>query len=90
MRRAWDVWWRDRDEFEDCRLPRKTWKFHGLRLANHPQRRLGLASHWLVDKNFISTIQGWGAAGLPDRRLVDRFMKFFRLNAMNFGRGTGR
>ena len=33
LRRAWDFWWRDRDEFESCILPRAAWKFHGLRPA---------------------------------------------------------
>ena len=62
LRRTWDFWWRDRDEFENCLLPRAVWKFHGLRPANHPQRRLALASHWLADKNFISKIENWSAA----------------------------
>ncbi|HUZ07197.1 MAG TPA: DUF2851 family protein, partial [Candidatus Paceibacterota bacterium] len=62
LRRAWDFWWRDRDEFENCSLPRAAWKFHGLRPANHPQRRLALASHWLADKNFISKIENWSVA----------------------------
>src|SRR5262249_37129000 len=48
LRRAWDCWWRDRDAFADVTLPRAVWKFHGLRPANHPQRRLALASHWLA------------------------------------------
>ena len=75
LRRAWDFWWRDRDEFENCILPRAAWKFHGLRPANHPQRRLALASHWLADKNFISKIEAWsamenvdGRAALPRRQ----------------------
>jgi len=59
--RAWDSWWRERDEFSDSVLPRRVWKFHGLRPANHPQRRVALASHWLADKNFISKIEWWGA-----------------------------
>ena len=78
LRRAWDFWWRSRDEFENCILPRAVWKFHGLRPVNHPQRRLALASHWLADKNFISKIEGWsamdfsnGRAALP-RRQADR------------------
>jgi hypothetical protein len=62
LRRAWDFWWRDRDEFETCVLPREVWKFHGLRPANHPQRRLALASHWLASENFISKIENWCAA----------------------------
>src|SRR5262249_36762413 len=46
VRRVWDHWWRERDEFSDCILPRSLWHLHGLRPANHPQRRLALASRW--------------------------------------------
>src|SRR6202012_1600158 len=59
LRHAWDFWWRERDEFFDCLLPRATWKFHGLRPANHPQRRLALASHWLADEKLITKIETW-------------------------------
>ena len=59
LRHAWDFWWRDRDEFETCTLPRAVWKFHGLRPANNPQRRLALASHWLASGNLISKIEDW-------------------------------
>jgi hypothetical protein len=68
LRRAWDFWWRERDEFENCILPRAAWKFHGLRPANHPQRRLALASHWLADINLISKIEGWSTAEISDGR----------------------
>ena len=61
LRRAWDGWWRERDGFSDCVLPRAVWKFHGLRPANHPQRRLALAAHWLADEKFISKIESWSA-----------------------------
>ena len=70
LRRAWDVWWRDRDGLADCILPRTVWKFHGLRPANHPQRRLALASHWLVSDDLVEKIEDWiasdgGRAGSP-------------------------
>ena len=68
LRRVWDCWWRERDEFGDCILPRAVWKFHGLRPANHPQRRLALAAHWLADKNLISKIENWGVAEISDGR----------------------
>ncbi len=61
LRRAWDFWWRERDGFADCILPHAVWKFHGLRPANHPQRRLALASHWLANEKLISKIEGWCA-----------------------------
>jgi hypothetical protein len=59
LRRVWDFWWRERDAFSDVVLPRAAWRFHGLRPANHPQRRLALASHWLADRNFISKLEAW-------------------------------
>jgi hypothetical protein len=72
LRRAWDFWWRERDGFENCILPRAVWKFHGLRPANHPQRRLALASHWLADGNFISKIENWSAVEFPTTRSSER------------------
>jgi hypothetical protein len=68
LRRVWDCWWRERDEFGDCILPRAVWKFHGLRPANHPQRRLALAAHWLADKKLISKIENWSVAEISDGR----------------------
>ena len=59
LRHAWDLWWRDRDEFSGCTLPRTIWKFHGLRPANHPQRRLALAAHWLAAGNLAGKIEEW-------------------------------
>ena len=70
LRRAWDSWWRDRDGFENCLLPRAVWKFNGLRPANHPQRRLALASHWLAAGNFIQRLEQWCAGELPEAKLV--------------------
>ena len=68
VRKLWDCWWRERDEFSDCLLPRAVWKFHGLRPANHPQRRLALAAHWLADKKLISKIENWSVADVSDGR----------------------
>ena len=68
LRRAWDGWWRDRDELADCTLPRTIWKFHGLRPANHPQRRLALAAHWLASEKLVAKIEHWGTAEILDGR----------------------
>ena len=84
LRRAWDFWWRERDKFENCILPRAAWKFYDLRPANHPQRRLALAAHWLADKNFSSKIEGWGAAELPDRKLLDSLLNIFQIEQDEF------
>lgn len=72
LRRAWDYWWRDRDEFESCSLPRKMWRFHGLRPANHPQRRLALAAHWLAGENLIAKIEDWCADETSEGRTAPR------------------
>ena len=62
LRRVWDLWWREREAFSDIALPRTAWRFHGLRPANHPLRRLALAAHWLADKKFIAKIENWISA----------------------------
>jgi hypothetical protein len=70
LRRAWDGWWRERDTFHDCLLPRTVWKFHGLRPANHPQRRLAVAAHWLAAGDLPARLENWCAAAVPDPQLV--------------------
>jgi Protein of unknown function (DUF2851) len=84
LRRAWDVWWRDRDGLEDCILPREVWKFHGLRPANHPQRRLALASHWLAAGDFIPKLEQWCAKELPEKKLVASLHKIFQVEQDEF------
>jgi hypothetical protein len=84
LRRVWDCWWRERDEFADCILPRTVWKFHGLRPANHPQRRLALAAHWLADKNFISGIRNWCAANVADSALPDSLLEILQVERDEF------
>ena len=70
LRRVWDCWWRERDAFSDCILPRAVWKFHGLRPANHPQRRLALAAHWLASGNLVSKLERWCASSIGEGRRV--------------------
>jgi hypothetical protein len=84
LRRVWDCWWREREEFSDCVLPRAVWKFHGLRPANHPQRRLALAAHWLASGNFITKLENWCAAGLPENTLVDSLLEILQVKRDEF------
>jgi hypothetical protein len=84
LRRAWDCWWRDRDEFESCILPHAAWKFHGLRPANHPQRRLALAAHWLANRDFISKIEAWIAAEISNAKLLESLHEIFRVERDDF------
>jgi hypothetical protein len=62
LRTVWDYWWRERDTFSDCALPRTLWKLNGLRPANHPQRRLALAAHWSRDAKLFKRIDQWFAS----------------------------
>ena len=84
LRRVWDFWWRERDDFADCILPRAAWKFHGLRPANHPQRRLALAAHWLADKHLISKIENWCAADPAGPTLPASLLKILQVERDEF------
>lgn len=59
VRRLWDGWWRERDGFRDVTLPPASWNFAGVRPANHPQRRLALAAHWLADGRLPARLEQW-------------------------------
>jgi hypothetical protein len=67
LRLLWDYWWRLRESLALSQLPRALWNLSSQRPANHPQRRLALASHWLLDPQFISRIEAWGIADLSPR-----------------------
>jgi hypothetical protein len=79
LRRVWDAWWRERDGYGDCILPRAAWKFHGLRPANHPQRRLALAAHWLAAGKLAAKIEAWCATPLDDKNPVAPLHKIFQV-----------
>lgn len=59
LRRVWDGWWRERECFSSWITPRSLWRFNGLRPANHPQRRLALAAHWLAREDFLPRLENW-------------------------------
>jgi len=84
LRKAWDVWWRDRDEYADCTLPRTMWKFHGQRPANHPQRRLALASHWLAAESLAGKLEAWCVADLPERAWLGSLHEIFQVKRDDF------
>jgi hypothetical protein len=84
LRIVWDHWWRERDKFEDCLLPQKLWRFHGLRPANHPQRRLALAAHWLCAGKLAMEIERWCAASIPRRALLDSLVEVLQVERDDF------
>ncbi len=84
LRRAWDCWWRERDAFADCTLPKSLWRFHGLRPANHPQRRLALAAHWLFAGNLPAQLERWCATTTGDDGLLDSLVDLLQVKQDDF------
>lgn len=84
LRRIWDHWWRERDEFNEWILPRALWRFNGLRPANHPQRRLALAAHWLASGKLLSSLENWFTASVPDIQLVNSLLKVLQAESDDF------
>jgi hypothetical protein len=71
VRGLWDLWWRERASLCDCVLPRSIWRFNNLRPANHPQRRLALAAHWLAAERIPALAEKWCARALKETELVE-------------------
>jgi hypothetical protein len=84
LRQVWDGWWRERDEFSDCALPRSLWRFHGLRPANHPQRRLALAAHWANDETLVERIESWCKTPVAAKAMLPSLTKIFAVKNDDF------
>jgi len=84
VRRVWDQWWRERDEFSDCILPRALWRLHGSRPANHPQRRVALASRWALDGDLAAKLERWCARELPDSALAPSLLEALQVPPDDF------
>lgn len=84
LRTVWDHWWRERDAFSDCALPKSLWRLNGLRPANHPQRRLALAAHWSNDWTLFRRIEEWFATAHSDHALEGSLLKTLQPNADPF------
>jgi Protein of unknown function (DUF2851) len=84
VRRVWDQWWREREQFGDCTLPRQLWRFNNLRPANHPQRRLALAAHWLAAGDLPVKLEKWFAARVPDAALAESLLEVLQVGRDDF------
>ena len=84
VRRVWDQWWRERDEFSDCILPRALWHLYGSRPANHPQRRVALASRWSLDDDLASKLEQWCARDVPDSALAASLLEGLQVEPDDF------
>ncbi len=59
LQRLWDLWWRERERWDEAVLPVAIWRRHGLRPANSPQRRLALSARWLAKPDFVARLEKW-------------------------------
>jgi Protein of unknown function (DUF2851) len=84
LRRIWDLWWREREQFTDYILPRRLWRFNNLRPANHPQRRLALAAHWLALGDLPGRLERWFTASISDGELADALLQALQVERDEF------
>jgi hypothetical protein len=84
LRRIWDQWWRERESFSDAILPREIWRFNSLRPANHPQRRLALAAHWLAAGNLTAKLEKWFTTTIPENALADSLLQILQVERDDF------
>jgi hypothetical protein len=80
----WDQWWRERDGFSDVVLPRAAWRLHGLRPANHPQRRLALAAGWSAAGPLTAKLQEWCAADLKPAAMGGALLNALQVDSDDF------
>jgi hypothetical protein len=84
LRDIWDLWWRERDTFSELVLPRAIWRFHNLRPANHPQRRLALAAWWLCRGDLIQRLEDWFAREVIRQDLLSSLLKILQVEQDRF------
>jgi hypothetical protein len=79
LRSVWDQWWRERGEFSECTLPRGLWRFHGQRPANHPQRRIALAAHWLSTNTPPANLEKWCGKSFSVREMPAALLELLQV-----------
>jgi hypothetical protein len=84
LRRVWDFWWREREELAGFILPRALWDFGGQRPANHPQRRLAVAAHWLAGGNLPMKLEKWFTTTVADRELEQSLLEVLQVGRDEF------
>ncbi|MEY2407719.1 MAG: hypothetical protein QOF48_389 [Verrucomicrobiota bacterium] len=77
-RRLWDIWWRERDSCAEVLMPRSLWRFSGIRPANHPQRRVALAAHWLAARSLPARLEKWAVAGASEISPAHSLLELFQ------------
>ena len=79
VRQAWDCWWRERDALATQVLPRAAWRLAGLRPANHPQRRLALAAHWLAQGDLVERLERWFTSRVRESSLASSLLSWLQV-----------
>ncbi|MCD6050699.1 MAG: hypothetical protein K0Q55_2102 [Verrucomicrobia bacterium] len=84
VRKLWDIWWHRRHVLHEHILPRDVWRFNGIRPANHPQRRLALAAHWLAKKDLATRLEEWLAQKVRKNQLVPSLLEIMQAERDEF------
>lgn len=84
VRQLWDIWWHRRHALHEHILPRQVWRFNGIRPANHPQRRLALAAHWLAKKDLATRLEEWLAQKIRKPQLVPTLLEIMQVEQDEF------
>ena len=84
LRLVWDCWWRERDALADAVLPPAVWRLHGLRPANHPQRRLALAAAWSTDGDIPAKLERWCGQEVADSHLASSLLEILQVARDDF------
>ncbi|MGV3757092.1 MAG: DUF2851 family protein [Verrucomicrobiota bacterium] len=84
VRQLWDIWWHRRHGLHEHILPRQVWRFNGIRPANHPQRRLALAAHWLAKKDLATRLEEWLALPVRKPQLVPSLLEIMQVERDDF------
>jgi hypothetical protein len=84
LRGIWDRWWREREHFSETILPRELWRFNSLRPANHPQRRLALAAHWLAAGDLPAKLESWFTSDIAEDELANSLLKILQVEPDDF------
>jgi hypothetical protein len=84
VRHLWDIWWHRRDGLQEYILPWQVWRFNGIRPANHPQRRLALAAHWLAKKDLATRLEEWLAQKIRKQELLPSLLEIMQVEKDEF------
>lgn len=80
LRTLWQTWWRESAEFQEQILPAGFWNLAGIRPANHPQRRLALAAHWLSNgdaSTLPAKVERWLGRKIESPDLMESLSEIF-------------